>query len=517
MLAPSRDDRSHLLWHLSVAGGIKKLRCFDDYSTRTGKVQKGMGMKKKVLATMMTGVLAASMLAGCGSSSSSSGASTAAGDAPAASTEAAASTTVAAASTTEAAADTSSTEAAASSDTDYSADSGEIYMFISSPEYADAINTLIDEYSNVAPNVTINYETTQNDYPTMLKAKINSGDVPDIFSSTSGMEIDTYREYSYDLSDEPIATAMDDGVKSAMASAEEGGGVYGLAIKGNYFGMVYNKDILADCGLEVPQTLDDFKSACETIESKGYQAVSTGFMEWWVFKQSSMNFLNAAAKANGETPADMVKKFQKGEAKISDYPILYDNWFDFVDTCVKYGDDKPLETDLAGEEQAFASGNVAFILGQGPWVETDLLSINPDLNIGFAGYPCDDKAEDALMVSGSDQALHVNKDSENLQAVLHFVNWWYTSDYGQSWFTDVANVVPPIKTDKESTSTIVQQGREAVEANGSGELSECYSSDSFNQAFGEDMQAYITGTTDKDATCAAIEKDWQDIDGASVQ
>ena len=510
MLAPSRDDRSHLLWHLSAAGGIKKLRCFDDYSTRTGKVQKGMGMKKKVLATMMTGVLAASMLAGCGSSSSSSGASTAAGDAPATSTEAAASTTVAAA-------DTSSTEAAASSDTDYSADSGEIYMFISSPEYADAINTLIDEYSNVAPNVTINYETTQNDYPTMLKAKINSGDVPDIFSSTSGMEIDTYREYSYDLSDEPIAAAMDDGVKSAMASAEEGGGVYGLAIKGNYFGMVYNKDILADCGLEVPQTLDDFKSACETIESKGYQAVSTGFMEWWVFKQSSMNFLNAAAKANGETPADMVKKFQKGEAKISDYPILYDNWFDFVDTCVKYGDDKPLETDLAGEEQAFASGNVAFILGQGPWVETDLLSINPDLNIGFAGYPCDDKAEDALMVSGSDQALHVNKDSENLQAVLHFVNWWYTSDYGQSWFTDVANVVPPIKTDKESTSTIVQQGREAVEANGSGELSECYSSDSFNQAFGEDMQAYITGTTDKDATCAAIEKDWQDIDGASVQ
>ena len=75
---------------------------------------------------------------------------------------------------------------------DPSQDSGEIYMFIASPEYADAINTLIDDYKKVAPNVTINYETTQNDYPTLLKAKINSGDVPDIFSSTSGKEIDTY-------------------------------------------------------------------------------------------------------------------------------------------------------------------------------------------------------------------------------------------------------------------------------------------------------------------------------------
>ena len=51
----------------------------------------------------------------------------------------------------------------------------DIYMFIPSPEYADAINTLIEEYKTVAPDVTINYETTQSDYPTLLKAKINAG------------------------------------------------------------------------------------------------------------------------------------------------------------------------------------------------------------------------------------------------------------------------------------------------------------------------------------------------------
>ena len=69
----------------------------------------------------------------------------------------------------------------------------EIYMFISQPEYAEAINTLIDEYKKVEPDVTVRYETTQNDYPTLLKAKLNSGECPDIFSSTSGKEIEVYK------------------------------------------------------------------------------------------------------------------------------------------------------------------------------------------------------------------------------------------------------------------------------------------------------------------------------------
>ena len=56
--------------------------------------------------------------------------------------------------------------------------------------------------------------------------------------------------------------------------------------------------------------------------------------------------------------------------------------------------------------------------------------------------------------------------SENLDAVLHFVNWWYTSEYGQNWFTDVAGVVPPIVSDAESTFEIINQGAEHVAEKG---------------------------------------------------
>ena len=125
-------------------------------------------------------------------------------------------------------------------------------MFIASPEYADAINELITAYKEVKPNVTINYETTQNDYPTLLKTKLNAGECPDIFSSTSGKEIGTYLDYSYNLADQPLASAMSESVANVMKSGDE---IHGLSIKGNYFGLLYNKAIFEECGIkEFPQT-----------------------------------------------------------------------------------------------------------------------------------------------------------------------------------------------------------------------------------------------------------------------
>ena len=452
-------------------------------------------MKRKLLAAILSCAMTVTVLAGCGQTA----------EAPAGEA-----TTLPADSSTPAADDAEAPAA------DASADEGEIYMFISSPEYADAINNLIEEYKNVAPNVTINYETTQNDYPTMLKAKLNSGEVPDIFSSTSGKEIDTYLEYSYDLSNDPIMTTMDPAVASSMSSTENGGkGCYGFAIKGNYFGIVYNKEMFETAGIaKFPETASELKDACDKLTAAGFKPFTTGFAEWWVFKHTYQSFVNAAADGAGISTADLVTKFEKGEAKVSDYPELYDNYFAFLDLAKEYGDAKPLETDLSAEEAAFANGEVAMVLGQGAWIESDVLSINPDIKIGFAGYPTTEDAAETKVISGSDQALHVNKDSKNLQATLNFVNWWYTSDYGKSWFTDVAGVVPPIVTDAPSEFEIIKQGAALSDAKGSGALAICYSTDSWHQTCGQILQSYIAGTISKDEACAQIEEQWAAIDGA---
>ena len=170
----------------------------------------------------------------------------------------------------------------------------EINMFISSPEYADAVNELIAAYKEVAPDVTINYETTQNDYPTLLKTRINAGMTPDIFSTTSGKEIGDYIEYSYNFAGEAAATALDPAVAALMKYGEDE--IHGFALKGNYFGMIYNKAIFEEVGIEFPKTLDEFEKACEAIAAAGYQPVTTGFAEWWVFKHVAQHFMSAAAE-----------------------------------------------------------------------------------------------------------------------------------------------------------------------------------------------------------------------------
>ena len=463
-------------------------------------------MKKKLLSVLLCTAMMTTVLAGCGSGGD-------AGSAPAAE-PAAQEPAAEAPAAEEPAAEAPAAEAPAAEAG--SSEEAEIYMFISSPEYADAINTLIDEYKTVAPNVTINYETTQNDYPTLLKAKLNSGEVPDIFSSTSGKEIDVYKEYSFDLSGQALETTMQPAVASMMASPEDGSGLYGIAIKGNYFGMIYNKAIFEECGIaEFPQTVSEMEAACEKISAAGYKPFTTVFNEWWVFKHVWQHFLDAAAANAGMSSAELVAKFEKGEAKVSDYPELYNNFFSFIDLAVKYGDDKPLETALDGELSAFGTGKAAMVLGQGAWVEADLLAIDPDLQIGFNGYPVTDDAAQCQVIAGSDQALRISADSDALQATLDFVNWWYTSDYGKAWFTDVAGVVPPVVSDVESTFEVVKQGDALSASKGAADLSICYSTDSWHQTFGEIMQSYISGAADKDASCAQIEEQWAAIDGAN--
>lgn len=391
-------------------------------------------------------------------------------------------------------------------------DGKEIYMFISQPEYADAINTLIEEYKKVEPDVTINYETTQNDYPTLLKAKLNSGEAPDIFSSTSGKEIETYKEYSLDLSDQKLVTdAMLPAVQETMRDAN-GEGVYGLAIKGNYFGLLYNMDLLKQAGVEtVPQTIDEMKDCVEKLNAAGIQAFTDGFAEWWVFKHIFQHFAAASVE---DYPA-FVAKMEKGEDSLNNYPTMSQDFFDFVDLITANGDAKPLESNLSTEVSTFATGKAAIMIGQGVWEEGDILEINPDINMQLAGYPVTDDPADCQVITGSDQALRVNKDSKNLEATLDFLNWWYTSDYGESWFTDVAQVVLPIKSDAEPASEVVRQGDASVAEKGSAVLGVIYSTDSFWTAFGEAMQAYVGGTASREDTIKTIEEKWVAIDGSS--
>jgi len=435
-------------------------------------------MFKRFLSLTICSVLIIALLAACGANNNNTGANTGAN---------------------------TGTDTGTNTGTDTATPDAEpatIYMFINQPEYTDAFNAFVAEYKKVKPNVTIQLEIMQADYPTILKSKIASGSIPDVFASTAGGEIKLYSEYTADLTNEPLAAVMDDAAKGNMSYD---GKVYGIPIKGNLFNMIYNKKIFADLGIEAPKTTTELKDVITKIEAAGITPFAYAYKEWWVQKHIFQHFINAET----DDAEALVNEFIAGTTTFAEHPELL-NFFDFVDLTVKHGMSKPLERDYSAGIADFASGKAAMMVGQGAWVEEGIMQIAPDMQIGVMGYPVNEDPTDAMIITGADQALRINKDSKVLQETIDFFNWLYTSDYGKSWFSDVAKVIPPLKGVPYPELQMPQQMKAIVESGEkTGDLAVAYSLDSFHQKFGEIMQAYIVGGPGtRDRAIEDIEKAW---------
>ncbi|HHX59696.1 MAG TPA: sugar ABC transporter substrate-binding protein, partial [Epulopiscium sp.] len=136
------------------------------------------------------------------------------------------------------------------------------------------------------------------------------------------------------------------------------------------------------------------------------------------------------------------------------------------------------------------------------------LKIDPDLKIGFMGYPVSEDPKDAFIITGADQALRINKDSKNLKEVVELYNWLFTSDYGKGWFSDVAQVIPPIEEGIMPQLQVPMAMEEILKTEKAGDLAIIYSLDSFHQAFGETIQGYIANAFTKEEAIDEIEKAW---------
>lgn len=382
-----------------------------------------------------------------------------------------------------------------------------INMFTSSPEYTEAFNAYIQEYKKVKPEVTINLEIMQADYNTVLKSKIAAGSTPDVFQTTAGGDIDTFAEYSADLTNEPLAAAMTDAVRANMTSKD--GKVLGLPVKGNLFALIYNKSLLEQAGIsKAPATLAELDEAVAKLEAQGITPFANAYKEWWVWKHIFQHYVDAAGQDANMSAQELVNKFIAGETTFQEHPALYNNFFSFIDTTVEHGTDKPLERDSNAQVSDFALGKAAFMTGKGAWDEEAIKKITPDFQIGIAGYPVSEKSEQSTIITGAEQALRINKDSEVLEETVEFFNWLYTSEYGKSWFSNVAKVIPPINDAPMPELDMPKLMNEMLQTQEAGDLAINYSLDTFHQKFGEIMQSYIGKNKNKDQAVEEIQKAW---------
>jgi raffinose/stachyose/melibiose transport system substrate-binding protein len=382
-----------------------------------------------------------------------------------------------------------------------------IELFQYSPEMADAMHQLAEEYHKQNPNVTINVTINQDNYYPLLKTKINAGELPDIFMTGAYNDNKTYQDYSYDLTNEPFMKNISDSAKTGVTL---NGKILGYPLILQSYSFIYNKKLFADAGITtLPKTFSELEDAAKKLQAKGITPFTNGYKEWWVLEQTLTPILASSGGDYAQTFADI----NAGKKKLSDIKELA-NLFPLLDLTLKYTSGKPLETDFNTSVSEFAQGKAA-ILHQGTWAEDAIRKINPNIDIGFLPHPVGEDGSKAGLMVDSNIVYRINKDSKNLKEVLKFFNWLTTSDYGKNF---IPKVVKQISTIKDAPFPDAQLAKETSDYLKNGKTYpwvKGYYPDGYEQQAGQILQQYVGGVSDKDKTISQLDSTWTKLAKAS--
>lgn len=368
------------------------------------------------------------------------------------------------------------------------------------PEMSDAMHRLAEEYNKQFPNVKLDITIHQDDYPTLLKTRINSGDIPDIFMTSAYNDNNVYKDYSYDLTNEDF---MKNIVDSAKTGVTLNGKVIGYPLVLQAHSFIYNKKLFAEAGItELPKTFSQLEDAAKKLQDKGITPFANGYKEWWVLEQTFTQVMASMGGNYAQTFADI----SAGKKKLSDIKEAM-NVFDLLDLTKKYSNPKPLETDFNSQVSLFAQGKAA-MMHQGTWAEESIRKINKDLDIGFLAGPVGEDPSKAGLMVDSNVIYRINKDSKNLKEVLKFFNWLTTSDYGKKFIPNETKQISTIKDAPFPDAQLAKATSEFIKSGVTYPWVKGYWPDGYEQKAGELLQKYVGGASTRDQVKDELDKTW---------
>ena len=252
----------------------------------------------------------------------------------------------------------------------------------------------------------------------LIKVKLDSGEAPDIIcvdtpiDLASGTKMD---RYCVELGDQEWVSRMDDSARSAVSAD---GKLYGITFPGAkmYF-YLYNKEIFAAQGLEVPTNYEEFKVVCQKLQDAGitpiYEATTNGWHQVLPLFETGGLWL-------AQDP-DIYNKLNNNEIDLDQIPALL-TIIRQLDECAKagyYGTDY-LSNAWEGAKEAMATGRCAMTIGELGFrgdVEKDYPEFTKD-KLGAFVMPWGDNQ--MIGVNPASNAYFINKESKHVEEAKQF-------------------------------------------------------------------------------------------------
>jgi raffinose/stachyose/melibiose transport system substrate-binding protein len=183
---------------------------------------------------------------------------------------------------------------------------------------ADRLQGLIDAFTAQHPNVTFEIEThpggTEGD--NLVKTRLATGEMNDIFYYNSGSLFQALNptETLVDLSGEPF---IDNIVDGWLPNVSAGDGIYGVPTEASLGGgILYNKRIYEEQGLEVPLTWEQFAANNDALVAAGIAPVCATYGATW----TSQLFVLADYYNVQVADPEFAEKYTTNQAKYADTP-----------------------------------------------------------------------------------------------------------------------------------------------------------------------------------------------------
>ena len=322
----------------------------------------------------------------------------------------------------------------------------EIELVQYKPEAVKTFEKIEEEFNATHDDIHLTIESP-NDAMTVLKTRFIREDAPDIIGI--GGDIN----YSYFVDSGILADLSDyeglSEVKPAYLDIIEGlefvptEGTYGLPYVANAAGVLYNKDMFAEHGWEIPQTWDEFISLCEEIQNEGIQPLYFGYKDTWTCL-APWN-----AMACDLSPADVCQQVNKGTTTFSEE---YRELADKIIQLLPYAQNDPYAFSYNDACTAFARGESAMYC-IGSYAVPQILSVNPDMQIDSFVFPANDNADKQVLNSGVDLQFSVMKDCKNKEAAYEVLRFMLEDENIQIYL-DEQNAVPCKEGDFELPSML---------------------------------------------------------------
>jgi raffinose/stachyose/melibiose transport system substrate-binding protein len=264
---------------------------------------------------------------------------------------------------------------------------------------------VIDAFNATNSGVTVKLDTRVQgaDGDNIVKTKLATGDMADVFQYNSGSlmaALDPAKNL-VPLTNEAYMGQLDPSFKTSVTS---GNGVYGVPFgQATGGGILYNKKVFAQLGLQVPKTWDEFMANNAKIKAAGIDPVIQTYGDTWT---SQLFVLADFANVTAAQP-DWAAKYTANQAKYVDQPAI--KGFQRLEAVKKAG---YLNKDFASAKnsqglQQLVKGTGAqypmltFIIGA-----YSKLSATAKDDIGFFAQPGDDASKSAV-TSWSPGALYI--------------------------------------------------------------------------------------------------------------